>query len=231
MEKVEQHFQDGGINPFVKEKWKRRLDDTIYYWRPEDECIYQLFQQTPSEAVTLSKMCLLDHYYATNIRKKVKIEVLGKALHSSEKFRDLPYYLKKEGLWDSRFSPKTNIYTIHAELTSLVCKKTNAKSWETVFASKWLHFHCPRLFPIIDSRSERVLLNHEGIVGKEDELFNSFKKLHPNLKKDRVDFDKRYLEFCCCLFELRSLIAEHEKKNKAEITPKDLDLYLQTYED
>lgn len=219
MEKVEGCFKE--------EKWKKRLDDDSYYWRPADECMYKLFQQKPSKAVTLSKVGLLGRYYGTQIERKVSIEDLGNALYSSEKFRDLRNYLRKEGLWNLCFAPETNIYTIHAELTSFVCKETRANSWEPVFASKWLHFHCPHLFPILDSVSEGVLFKHECVPAKK-ELDKLIGKFQPELKKDE-NFDKRYCQFCYGLLELRSFIAQHEQTDESLITPKDLDLYLQTY--
>lgn len=220
MEKVEGCFKE--------EKWKKRLDDDSYYWRPADECIYKLFQQKPSYAVTLSKVGLLGRYYGTNIERKVRsIEALGDALCKSENFRDITTYLKKKGLWDKHFSPETDIYTIHAKLTSFVCKETRSKSQETVFASKWLHFHCPHLFPIIDSVSEGVLFKHKCVPAKK-ELDKLIGKFQPELKRDE-NFDKRYCQFCYGLLELRSFIAQHEQTDESLITPKDLDLYLQTY--
>ncbi len=212
------------VNRFKEEKWKRRWDDDSYYWQPADKCLYQLFHQTPSKAVTHSKVSFLNRYYGTQLeRRKVSIEDLGNDLYNS-KFKDLPNYLKKEGLWDLRFSPETNIYTIHFELASFVYKKTG--TWETVFASKWLHFHCPHLFPILDSVSEGVLFKHECVPAKK-ELDKLIGKFQPELKKDE-NFDKRYCQFCYGLLELRSFIAQHEQ-TESLITPKDLDLYLQTY--
>jgi len=210
---------------FKEEKWKKRWDDEGYYWQPADKCLYQLFQQTSSKAVTRSKVDFLNRYYGTQLeRRKVNIESLSDALYSSEKFKDLPNYLKKEGLWNSLFAPKTNIYTIHFELTFFVDEITG--TWETVFASKWLHFHCPHLFPIIDSKSEDALFKHECVPAKK-ELDKLIGKFQPELKRD--EFDKRYCQFCYGLLKLRSLIAKHEQTHESLITPKDLDLYLQTY--
>ncbi|MDI7268802.1 MAG: hypothetical protein QME96_12495, partial [Myxococcota bacterium] len=98
-------------------------------------------------------------------------------------------------------------------------------STETVFASKWLHFHAPRLFPLFDNKTEGAI---EAIPAVRAEL--------AKVERDFSDFcgrvsdggaiDPRYSRYCFRLLLLRSWLAEGLGQHPDSLAPRHLDCYV-----
>ena len=122
------------------------------------------------------------------------------------------------------FDEQINIYSPHAKLAQAILSKT--KTWESVFASKWLHFNQKEAFPIIDSISEEALFKHQYIRESISQWKKEYDYFHDNLKKDREDYDDRYCWYCFCLLQLRKHIAQKLNKVPKYISVKKIDIYL-----
>lgn len=104
----------------------------------------------------------------------------------------------------------SNILRVHKTLVDTFCEIS--KFEKRSLASKYLHFHCPDLFFIYDSRSSESV---NKIIQRPDKsiisLFN------------KGDYDLEYAEFVCRMIYLKKYL---EETFKEKLTPRDLDTYL-----
>jgi len=211
---------------FQKNRWLSA--EKRYWWRYSDEKVYELFNNRdikPSERIGFvrSKVILLGRYYLTGIERKARNEEIANAIVKAGFAFGYP---KLNG---KTFDEKINIYTPHAKLSHAIKAKT--KTWEAVFASKWLHFHQKKAFPIIDSISEEALFKHQYIRDNTSQWEKEYDNFHEYLKRDRYDYDDRYCWYCYCLLQLREYIAQRLKKRPKNISVKELDIYLFTFDE
>ena len=76
-------------------------------------------------------------------------------------------------------------------------------------ASKYLHFHCPELFFIYDSRARTAI--------------NRYVKRPDKKALDNINCDKEYGDFVCRMLELQAFLQERTDCNQS---PRTLDSFL-----
>jgi len=197
-----------------------------YWWKYSDDQVYELFERRDINSSDIfnfvrSKVILLGRYYLTGIERKARSEEIADAIVKNGFSFGYPKFDQKH------FNKGINIYTPQANLAIAIKAKTN--TWETVFASKWLHFHQKTAFPIIDSFSEKALFMHQYVIDNTEQWEKEYDGFYDNLKTDRVDYDDRYCWFCYCLLHFKKHIADQIKKEPSDISVKELDIYLFTF--
>lgn len=209
---------------FNKNRWFSA--EKRYWWKYADEKVYELFKTREIKASEInkfvrSKVILLGRYYLTGIERKAQNEKIAYAIVKAGFSFGHPKFDNKF------FNKQINIYTPHAKLARAIKNKTG--TWESVFASKWLHFHQDKAFPLIDSISEETLFKHKYVRNNISQWEIEYDSFHDGLKKDRVDYDDRYCWFCYCLLKFREYIAGRIEKKPQNISTKELDIYLFTF--
>jgi hypothetical protein len=193
-----------------------------YWWKPMDDAIYKFFEQPNEKNILRSKISLLTYCYQTNIEMKAPIIKISDNLLDSPEFKNVTKQLSINPLNDAKFGENTEIYSIHQSIMKAI--KRTTKTNEPVFVSKFLHFWKPKLFPILDSKAEKNLINHKWVIENMKELEPQYDNFFPNLKESQ--YDDRYCWYCFLLLQFMNYIQERHAIKKDLITLKALDVYL-----
>lgn len=193
-----------------------------YWWKPLDEAIYGIFR-LPNDRNTIRSKCLLvSRCYLTSIERKAKITDIADDLLSSDEYQDVSQQLNEPPLNRGIFLENHEIYSIHKKLMKVIKRTTRTN--EAVFASKFLHFSKPLLFPILDSVVEEKIERHEGIFHNLKNLKPQYDRFYPNLEEK--EYDDRYCWYCFLLLNFSKYAEEERGIPREIITPKALDVYL-----
>jgi len=202
--------------------WRSR-----YTWEPLDRAIYELYR-LPNDFNTLnSKLLVVSRCYNTNIEKRGHniIDKLAGSFLSTGSFgaivRSLRSDLKTASLIKCYNNP--SMYLIHGKLMQMVKKVTGSR--ESVFASKFLHFYAPNIFPIMDSITEENLYGHEGIKDNGN-IENDYIAHVKRMKLKDGTYDDRYCRFCFYLCRFVGYIHNKYHISYEAISLKALDIYL-----
>lgn len=138
--------------------------DPDYYYRYIDEAISRVFQKYPrhtSLEQVFAKISLVNRVYRANIERKRKGAEWELAEHLVDnKFDNTITPLKKIRKFDAGTLPE--IVGVHERFVNIAKKALRVRA--ASFCSKYLHFHCPMIIPIFDSRAYETAWK---LVGKE----------------------------------------------------------------
>jgi hypothetical protein len=118
------------------------------------------------------------------------------------------------------------ILKTHKQLIDLLQKCVNNKQCLHSFASKYLHFHLPKLFYIYDKYANAEIRKIKKEIGNHNEndgiqLDSSLKCLQKKMKVSKFDEDYRdYVIYCF-------VVCQFFKRHGFEIAPRQLDNLLQ----
>lgn len=194
-------------------------------WQLGNQVLYDLCKEHPSHTDAdeiVAKIWLIGRSYAAAIERRKNVgsfsgdfyyEAVAPAILSvSEELDDGIQRLKMcQWLNDNTLD---DVLDLHGYLTKTFGKLTNMD--KRSLASKYLHFHCPDMFFIYDSRASTAI-NKLVKKGKE----NLYK--HISAERDMV-----YTDFCVKAVELRSYI---DSAHGIKLTPRELDDLLLYFSD
>lgn len=186
-------------------------------WQLGNQVLYDLCKKHPSHNDAdeiVAKIWLIGRSYAAAIERRRNAESLSgdfyydvvapAILSVGEELDDGIQCLKMcQWLNDDTLDA---VLDIHGHLTKTFEKLTNMD--KRSLASKYLHFHCPDMFFIYDSRASSAI---NKLVNKGKE--NLYK--HISAERDMV-----YTDFCVRAVELRSYI---DSSHGIKLTPRELD--------
>lgn len=198
--------------PFNQRRWQAKEEHYRPY-RYVDKMLYKFFQNSGSTLpTTISKVHALDRLYLTQFfRNGVPnyTESVARAIYESKFCRGLSSRIHLRP-----FPLDARIYRYHQELTEVIYNVAQRK--EAVFASKWLHFHFPLAFPIMDKRAANALRKDTPNVRLDDDFRNEIGNV----------YDDGYATFCFRLKRLRQEIMDTLHLPNSHVTAKELDKYL-----
>ena len=199
----------------TKKGWNSRGERYLNF-RYVDNMLYEMFKTSGSNlSTTTSKVLALDRIYLTQFSRRGREDYTAKvaqAIYESPFCRGLARVV---GV--APFPNDTNIYKYHKDLTDVIYS-VGGKN-ETVFASKWLHFHFPLAFPIMDKRANDILIEHLPNLRCNGEYTNFKDSLVGN-------FDLKYVAFSFRLKKLREEIMRKLRLRNSSVTVKELDKFL-----
>jgi hypothetical protein len=186
-------------------------------WDVGNAVLYQLCRDHPAHTQAdeiIAKLWLIGRTYAAAIeRRRIKTSFSGDAFyidHVAPKLIEWRIDSWMEGLPGHRDVSAANledVLTCHGRLTAAFYKLT--KLDKRSLASKYLHFHHPRLFFIYDTRAEAAL--------------RRLSLARPTPAKSAPDVDQVYAAFARKCLALR----EHVKAtHDIDLTPRQLDNLL-----
>ena len=201
------------------------LENKHTRWTLGNQILYDLCENYPSHTdkeVIITKLWLIGRSYAAALER-----VKGKKNDNEDFYYDVFYpqfgedkgkKLKEiiEDLDGFDHISKENLNKIlysHKFLLNQFEKITDMKNRS--LASKYLHFHCPNLFYIYDSRASKK-------ISKYITLDKSDKLIIDDINK----YDHEYAIFVLKAFKLQSIV--HEEHDRL-LTPREIDNFLLGY--
>ena len=205
-------------------------------WKFANEILYDMCKKNPKHEegqVIVAKIWLIGRSYAAAIERTKEAEnakdfyyekVVPKVLNIHDeldrKIAELDKYerLSRDNLDKALEAHKFLINEFH-DITG-----QNKRS----LASKYLHFHCPSMFYIYDTRAGKAI---NKTINK---TINKINKANKDLKRSKIElhkpgleeYDKRYADFCAKALALQEYI---EKEHGQKVTPRDIDNFLLYY--
>lgn len=200
-------------------KFKERDD----YWRIGNGVLYEMCKKYPYHndvAEVVGKTWLIGRSYAVSLERNKNNKNISDDFYSK---KVAPRFIK--GNFDKKLSDvrklrelaEENIPTIlktHKDIVNFIRKKIT-KDNKRSFASKYLHFHFPKLFFIYDSRAAGAINDVARAVGGTKK---EYKKYIEKAKK----FDKSYADFFVKCFYLYQFC----KENGVLLTTRQIDSFL-----
>ena len=224
----------------IDKQLKESLDDKSERWNFANDILYKMCKENPkheNEHVIVAKIWLIGRSYAAAIERTEKAR-------ESNDF----YYEKVVKLLETKIHDELEI---HDELDRIIAELNNGEKYERLsrdnldealeahnflmkefnkitgkdnrsLVSKYLHFHCPSMFYIYDTRAVSAI---NEITVKMKEKSKEFKELRkPDLEEG--DYDKCYSDFCAKVLALQEYI---EKEHGQKVTPRTIDSFLLHY--
>ena len=191
-----------------------------------NEVLYKMCKKSPSHEDSghiIGKVWLIGRSYAADIgrgREKGTINddfYLGEVPKLfKEHYKDIDSDISRLQDFDINFENLEKTLTIHKKLTDAT-KKVNKNREQRSFSSKYLHFHAPNAFFILDSRVK-------GALNKEIEERKLRRECRTEIKKFRnLKCDTEYSEFSVKCLVLRESL---NKEFGVNLTPRQLDNLL-----
>jgi len=219
MSEITIQFPTKGI-PFADRLVEVRTNQ--YWGKVQDDFIYAMCKDHfshDSEDEIISKIFLIGRAYAANIERNPKgriDNVMNRIIDEIRKadFTTLFSQLKNKNYPIIRQSNLHEIIQLHSVVNKTffaINKRGNAS-----FASKYLHFHFPNLFFMMDSRAKDALC-HPKTKSKEG-YCPKWKKIQK--PQYNFQYDETYYQFCSALIALRDEIQE------PLLTPRQIDNVL-----
>lgn len=204
----------------TSERYKTFLETNNTYWGFGNDVLYQMCANNPGhivEDVILGKIWLIGRSYAAAIERRKRADsysgddfyhyaVAPKMLSIGPKLDELIGKLKKNK--ERIIDHVPDILFTHKFLMDAFMEITGLE--KRSLASKYLHFHCPDLFFIYDSRARSAINKY---VKKPDKRFLESVK----------DCDPEYGDFVCRMIELQMYL--QDKVGSLE-TPRNMDTFL-----
>lgn len=201
--------------------YKKYLSKKDSRWQFGNQILYRMCEENPrhdNENIVVGKFWLIGRSYAAAIeRRKNKDEnengddfyyekVAPKMIKIGEELDVRGMQLKKS----KRFIEQSleDILSTHNFLMDVFQKLTGLE--KRSLASKYLHFHCPEMFFIYDSRA-RIAIRE--IVKRPDK----------NCLSEISSYDEEYADFVCRMLELQNYLKMKKFTNQK---PRQLDSYL-----
>lgn len=166
-------------------------------WVRKDDFLYNLCKNFPENktlSIVLIKVTAIDRFYKAGLyRKRVKYEYVARRLCRLSIDEQL-----------SRIGDKLTLRNVR-EVANIVLRVASSTSGSkekfVVFASKYLHFHKPNVFPIIDKYSEKKMINISKKLGIT------------------ISANNRYECFCRRIIEFKKLIEKvcHERYSYSQL--------------
>lgn len=139
---------------------RRAIDDSV--WDLGNEVLYDLCRKHPShrsDDEVLAKVLLIGRVYAASIERRRD----NRDIRGDDFYLDVVVPTIRRSDIDGWFQPLRPLKTptaaavipVHARLTQLFTKISGLE--KRSLASKYLHFHFPKLVYIYDSRAERAI--------------------------------------------------------------------------
>lgn len=195
-------------------------------WNFANDILYDMCKENPkheNEHVIVAKIWLIGRSYAAAIERTEKAREANDFYYE----KVVPKVSEIKGGLDSRIAELNNgekyerlsrdnldkALEAHNFLMKEFNKITGKDNRSLV--SKYLHFHCPSMFYIYDSRA--VYAMEKLGIGKE-----RLNKRDPRKHK----YDKKYVTFCDNALDLQEYI---EKEHGQKVTPRDIDNFLLYY--
>lgn len=205
---------------FYLESWRRYKTTYLV----SNDVLYEMCRKYPDHndwQQVLAKVSIIDLVYGANFARYDRENAIKLAryicLHTSvinKLFRRLD---RAQNSRRDFVSKLCEVVSVHGEFTKLIrdCTATNAP----VFASKYLHFHFPKIVPILDSRAEHAIKQHRKCKG------GNFSESGCQLKRGKEN--KRYIDFCDKFLDLLDCVKNDPDEN---FLIKKLDQYLYQYQ-
>lgn len=190
-------------------------------WTLGNQVLYDMCYSHPSQSdptAIVSKFWLIGRTYSAALeRRRTSQEEQLKPGENFYEHRFVPIYI--QGGFDAMFTPLYNyedisehniahIVQVHYSLTKILKEVT--RQWKRSLASKYLHFHFPKLFFIYDSQADINL-----------------RKYVPQWSRYRLadssEGDDYYFRFCKGVMLLRETIMSNYR---IKLTPRDMDNLL-----
>ena len=204
---------------------ERATNERLDPWAVSNGLLYELCRQYPghqdAQGVT-AKMLLIGRAYAATAERGRSAGSTAESSGDEFYIRDLPRALRMSAI-DARLRALRGLPTItdqnapkivqtHSVLMAVLRDLTGLE--KRALASKYLHFHIPRLFFIFDSRAQRVMRS-----------VSPARRLNAHLRGR--DGDPEYELFVARALALRG---ELEDRFGVQLTPRQLDRVLLTLE-
>ncbi|GBF49450.1 hypothetical protein LPTSP4_09630 [Leptospira ryugenii] len=204
-------------------------------WDKGNSILYELCRENPRHddlEMTVAKSWLIGRSYSVALERRYKsvsngqitnIPKLYEAFHGLWQSSDLQSQLDREISKKSMASFEnledfSETLKLHHDLTVSIRRFSGQG---ISFASKYLHFHAPKRFPIYDQISKVNLKN-------ELEKANLDYTTRSNIDFNFDSIDDEYLVFCVNLLSLKKKL--ESKGNRSELlTFREIDTYLQRY--
>ena len=217
----------------IDELLKESLDDKSERWNFANDILYKMCKENPkheNEHVIVAKIWLIGRSYAAAIERTEKAREANDFYYE----KVVPKVSEIKGGLDSRIAELNNgekyerlsrdnldeALEAHKFLINAFHEITGQDKHSLV--SKYLHFHCPSMFYIYDSRAVSAI---NEITVKMKEKSKEFKELRkPDLEEG--DYDKCYSDFCAKVLALQEYI---EKEHGQKVTPRTIDSFLLRY--
>lgn len=195
--------------------------DPLSKWDFGNQILYEMCEQYPlhiDENTIIGKVWLIGRSYAAAIeRTKKKItdaddfyfNVVANGMIAIGEELDQKIKSLQDAVitWDNL----DEILKVHKFLVDVFDEMTGLE--KRSLASKYLHFHCPSMFYIFDSRAEsqiKRIVKKQGIIKKQFDI--QFSRLD--------DCDKQYADFCIRMLIFQETIYKEYGKR---LTPRELD--------
>lgn len=203
----------------IIQKYKEFLEKYDDVWGYGNSILYDMCENAPRhdrDDVIVAKIWLIGRSYSAAVeRRKTKDGLSGDEFYRikvAPKIREISKELdgRIELLNDKKGDISGSIKEIletHLFLVNLLKEITEME--KRSFVSKYLHFHCPDMFFIYDSRARSAI---RKMINAPDKSILS--------KCD--DYEKEYADFVCRMIELKRLLED----NNTKITPRQLDEFL-----
>lgn len=144
-------------------------------WDLTNKILYDLCRDHPNHTdrdAILAKMQIIGRVYAASIerRKNKKDEETTDSFYFSKVAPAIRRSKLDEWIDEAKFTTPDSdgalavMVKVHKRTTNLFSKISGLN--KRSLASKYLHFHVPRLFYILDSRAERAIGKFQGRIGK-----------------------------------------------------------------
>ena len=210
----------------IDKQLKEFFGTTNKRWNFGNEILYKMCEGNPKhkdEHVIVGKIWLIGRSYAAAIERTKKEKTTNRFYYEDVAQKVLENCDELDGriaeLNEYERLSRDNLdkaLEAHKFLIKVFNKITGKDNHS--LASKYLHFHCPSMFYIYDSRAVSAI---NAVAGKDG--LNICKELH---KPDLKEYDKDYADFCAKALALQEYI---EKEHGQKVTPRDIDNFLLYY--
>jgi len=205
----------------TRKQIERAIDDSRDPWMVSNGLLYALCARYPDHRDTkavIAKMLLIGRAYAAAAERGRSAGSTSGSSGDEFYVRDLPRALRASAL-DAQLSAlrrlrriandnAIQVVQVHSTLMSILRDLTGLE--KRSLASKYLHFHLPRLFFIFDGRSQRIMRSVSPKVGRRPNRLIS-------------GADTQYEAFVASALALRDQL---EDRFGVQLTPRQLDRVL-----
>lgn len=203
----------------IRQKYNEYVENKDDIWNYGNSILYDMCRNEPGHDradIVVGKIWLIGRSYSAAVeRRKTNDGLSGDVFYRkkvSTKMKEICEKLddninilnSKNGDIDNNIK---KVLETHLLLVNAFDDITKMK--KRSFASKYLHFHCPDMFFIYDSRACSTV--RKMIKKPEKSLLNNY-----------IRYDKEYVDFLCRVIDLKKIIEEENER----ITPRQLDDFL-----
>ena len=199
------------------EKFQRKPNSP---WEYGDSILYRMCNDNPKhnrEDVIIGKIWIIGRSFAAAIERRkgseidrrgdFYIDVVAPKMLKAGKELDKQISALKRQQGDIEANLSDVLHT-HKYLLDVFKKMTKLE--KRSLASKYLHFHCPDMFFIYDSRARDAV---RTVVKRPDK----------SILSGMINMDEEYADFVCRMLELQNYL---KKSIRVDVSPRKLDRFL-----